>query len=769
MVFILLFLIAGIMMGRYLQKDTALFLAVSVLGTAGVFLLFKKNIVIVLPLALLLGFALVSARLSPRDAAAEARAQSGETVTVSAVVLETGKTGAGNSKAIVSAGKMRLMVYFGAAKAVRAGDLLTITGTFAPPDFQRNPGGFDETQYFRARKIDYKVLADSAEKIGEATGAYLFIPQIRETLGAVFDKALPEKEAGIMKAMIIGDKTGLTEATDALYRAAGIYHILAVSGLHVSIVAWIVGSLFARALPEKKADVFTILFLLFYCVLSGAGVATVRAVIMAVAGLCGGLCRRKGDSVVTTSFAAICLLVYEPFYLWDIGFQYSFSAVYGLILGTPAFERLFVRIKGVCPAARRFLDNGYIRKYLAGTLAATTATLPVMICYFYTVIPVSVLTNLLIVPTVVFVVSLGIIISVTGLFGIALTAPFALACRFILDAYEWICETALKLPFARILIGAAGLPLLAGIYVVFGLFCYYMAAEPAEEKKRGWYFFASGAAVLLFAAASAFYPARLTVAMLDVGQGDGFVLSRGATDFMIDGGGNFLKGVGDNTGKNVVLPYLDYLGKNDLDAAFVTHTDADHAIGVLETMAEKRVGTLFLPASAETDSTYHALLIAAAKENGTALRYLSAGEEIVFGGDIRVRCLFPTETTALKGNDGALVLRVSYGEADFLFTGDIGFDAEKELLASGAALGADVLKIAHHGSKYATGDDFLDAVQPKIALISAGKNNTYGHPTPEVLEKLNERTIRLYQTPDSGAVLIKTDGDTLSIKTMAGH
>jgi competence protein ComEC len=187
-------------------------------------------------------------------------------------------------------------------------------------------------------------------------------------------------------------------------------------------------------------------------------------------------------------------------------------------------------------------------------------------------------------------------------------------------------------------------------------------------------------------------------------------------------------------------------------------------------MEKKHVKRLFLPHNALADgdeSEYYKRLIAAAEKNKTEVTYLSAGDEIMFGEDIRVQCVFPDKTTSLSGNEGALVLNSTYGESEFLFTGDIGFEAEKALMESGADIDADIIKIAHHGSKYSSDGAFIDAVSPKIALISAGRNNTYGHPTAEVLEKLSDRNIAVYNTQQNGAVLIQTDGKNLFIKTMA--
>lgn len=784
LVWILLFFIASIFMGRYLQDSIALFLAASVFMTAVLYYRFRQNMILLFPISLLFGFFVIFSLLNNINADIDNLAKNNMNISLEATVLDAGKTRAGKCKAIVRTkwmkddygnqfdSNVRIQVYFDAGVKVATGDRITLKGAINLPDGLRNPGGFDEQQYFRSRKIQYKIFAKDVKKHGTDISLNIIFPKIREKISSAFDNYLPQKEAGIMKAIIIGDKIGIDDSTQELYRMAGIYHILAVSGLHVSILAFAVNSVLSLIFNKRTAGIIMIIFLLFYCVLTGAGIATTRAVLMSIVGISGALLNKKGDAVVTTSFAALCLLVYEPFYLWDIGFQYSFAAVYGLIIGTYALERAFVFLKDKLPFGRRFFDNKFIRKYLSGTIAATLATIPICIYHFYYFSPVSILTNLLIVPTLFILVIAGVLMCTFGFLSISLSAFIGVICLFILKVYELICTIALKIPFSNILAGSIGFYIVIAYYCVLGLMYYTLYGKPEIMKKREKYFYASAVIFILIILTSYLYPKPLEVDMLDIGQGDSIVISKGKMNFIIDGGGNIAKEIGENTGENVVVPYLNSKGISTVDAAFVTHTDGDHAIGIIETMERKRVKRLFLPHTSigtEDESKYYEIIMQTAKKHNTEIHYLSAGDEMIFGNDISVKCVFPDKSTNISINDGCIVLKMNYGGADFLFTGDIGFEAEKLILENGADINSDVLKIAHHGSKNSTGKNFLDAVSPKIAIISAGRDNNYGHPSQEVLMKLEDRNIDIYNTPQNGAILINTDGKNIYVRTMAAN
>ncbi len=782
LVWILLFFIAGIVMGRYFNEYIALFFAVVVLMTFVVFLRFRINIVLCFPIAALVGFAIIFTRIPSPDPNMEALLSDSHIVTLTGRATDIGETRSGNTKAIIQAQtitslngnqaktNMKIMAYFDESIKISHGDTVILGGELLPPDFLRNYGGFDEKKYFALKDITYKIFAEEYENTGNTWGLDSIIAQIREKLSSTFDKILPQKESGIMKAMIIGDKSGLDEDTKDLFKQAGIYHILAVSGLHVSLLAVFLDGILSRFLNNRRAGIVLMLFLVFYCILTGCGVATVRAVIMYCIGVFGRILYKDTDSITSTSFAALCILLFQPLYLWDVGFQYSFAVVYGLIIGTRAIAQLFDIIKTRVVITQKFFDNKFIKTYLAGAIAATLASIPITVYYFYNLSLITTVLNLFIIPTVFIVVLCGFFICIVGLIAPLIASYIAILCVLMLQLYELLCNLCLMLPFSNILTGQPPLYIIVMycITLCIGYYVLYAKKSRASFDLIKNVFAASFCVLVLSLVATEFLPRDLEVCMLDVGQGDSIVINKGRSAFFIDGGGEILKGIGNNTGRNVLVPYLDYKGIDVVEAAFVSHLDFDHAGGVIETMERKTVKKLFLPYPSKDDITNENLnqLLKLSQKNNTEVYYISSGDEMLFNESIQIKCIYPDKIENTKTNEASEVLKIIYGSAQFIFTGDIDTKTEKKILESGSDINADVLKVAHHGSKYSSSWDFINGVSPSIAIVSAGRNNTYGHPTPEVLNRLNQSGRNVFSTVTDGAITLKTDGSAIFVKTM---
>ena len=216
----------------------------------------------------------------------------------------------------------------------------------------------------------------------------------------------------------------------------------------------------------------------------------------------------------------------------------------------------------------------------------------------------------------------------------------------------------------------------------------------------------------------------------------------------------------------MIKPYLTYKGIDYIDGIFISHPDFDHMAGIIEILDYVEVGTIYLPEYLEQDDPLLQELYKKTDEKEIPIIYLKQGD-IVESGDIIFECISPNQHYS-NVNDNSMVMKMYYKDISFLFTGDMTKELEKELIYSGENLEADVLKVGHHGSKYSTSKEFIKAVNPEIGLISVGLNNTYGHPSKEVIELFNEMQIPIYSTADSGAVTIKTYGENLRIKTMLG-
>lgn len=691
--------------------------------------------------------------------------QNKETVKINCQVTDVSKTGTDRQKLTVVTqavynenntydAKIKIQAVLDEGQSAELGQYLVLSGELERLDTQRNPGGYDEFLYLRSRKIQYKIMPAEIEGKGIFVTPPMYIKKIRAKVADIIDKTYPKIESGIMKAIIIGDKSGIDEDTMLLYKDAGIYHILAVSGLHVSIIyAVLSGLLLLLGFSRKKTGFICFAFLIFYCIFTGAGIATVRAVIMLSIVIFGGMMYRKSDLITTASVACIVLLLYEPLYLFDVGFLYSFSAVFGLAVITKAVEALLAK-------------NKLLQKYLSGCIAAFLATAPVSLFFFFKISWISVLVNAVLLPTVFMVVVSGFLSVIAGFLSIGLASFFAGGAYVVLNFYNMVCRAATAVPFSVSLVGRPPLAVFVMYYVILGLAVYALYADKEKFGRRIKMFYVSAAGFVLLIAVLAAVPKRLDVTFLDVGQGDSQIISINGDAVIIDGGGNIFKDIGDNTGKWVVMPYLDYKGIRKVEAAFLSHIDGDHALGIAEMLNAKRIKKLFLADVAYEKTELLDEILASAKESETEIIYIKAGDRLEFLGKIGIECIYPKQGFAGRDNNQSLVLRVSYGKTDFLFTGDIEASAEREIVDISADLHTDVLKIAHHGSKTSSTGNFLEAVSPKVAIAGVSRYNSYGHPNTGVVERIKDLNIPFFSTAQNGAVTILTDGETMELKTM---
>jgi competence protein ComEC len=463
-----------------------------------------------------------------------------------------------------------------------------------------------------------------------------------------------------------------------------------------------------------------------------------------------------------------------------VGFQLSFSAVYGLCMLAGPVEMAMLRLNDCVGGKVFLLRKKWFTGSLSATLAATLATAPVQCFHFYYFYPYAVVTNLIILPSVFVVVGLGIVVGILGLVSVGAALPLAGTLYFMLNFYERICGFIASLPGAELLTGAPQLTVCAALYAL--MLC---AAYTINGGQRGFHrrkYLALGGLVFLCTTIcfSWYERTKLAVTLLDVGQGDCIVIERGGYSFVIDGGGQWGREYGANTGVNVLIPYLEYRGIERLDGVFVTHTDNDHAAGIVELIeyGGQKIDGLYVTDYASAGETGERLLGSAA-EYGIPTVSLTAGDSLRTGatgatgatgvtgtGTLTLDCLYPTEGLAVASvNETSLVLRLQYKNASFLFTGDIDAEAEAALIKNGG-LAADVLKIPHHGSKYSSSEAFVAAVNPSVALVTAGVNNVYGFPTAEAMAVYAQRGVPVFGTHELGAVTVISDGEGYEIRWM---
>lgn len=614
-----------------------------------------------------------------------------------------------------------------------------------------NPGQFDLRGWYYNQGITGRVSRCRILRIRGKTDVVMeALRRLRLQAAEGFARGLGEKDGSVLSAMLLGEKKGMDEDTKSLYQKNGISHILAISGLHITLLGMFLYKLLLLfPLPSKMIAAISGGIMVLYCIMTGASVSSVRAVLMFLLLLTAKITGRAYDSLSALGFAAILQSIFNSRILLDGGFQLSFLAVLGVNVMTPALHQLFP------------IENKAVKALLLST-GVSLATLPVLLYHYGTYPWYSILLNLFVVPAMSLLLLLGIVFLFLAEVPVLFFIP-VLGIKGILRYYEICCSVAEKLSFQS---GYLGRPAWWIIFLYYGMLTVLVISA---KKKNGirmklWLLCALKLLTLKF-------PGNLQITMLDVGQGDGIVIEN-------NNGHVYLSDFGSSTvnqvGSRRLLPFLKQQGMGKIEGIFVSHLDADHVNGIEEllTLAKEerlRIQYLFLPISlkeeaAGTEAGQEALeLRKRAEQAGAEVVFLSAGDR-VRDGKLEWKCLSPGRGgERLEGNEGSLVLSLTYEGFSMLFTGDVEGKGEEALLSTLPEENVDVLKVAHHGSKNSTREELLEVMQPKLALISAGKNNRYGHPHKETLERLQSCGSQVYQTSEYGAITIETDGEKMRV------
>ena len=716
------------------------------------------------------------------------------------------------------------------------GQIIVITGTISLFEPAANEGGFDVRGYYQSQKIDFGVWVDTVEAVHGTGNRYSnFLMQIRKRLSESI--AGCQGTDGILSAMLLGEKSQLDEEIKSLYRLTGIGHILAISGLHVTMLGIGLYRLLRRCgVRYASCAVFVSFVMLSYGWMTGGSMSTCRAVGMLLVYLLADVLGRGYDMLSALGLVIIVLLWDNPFLVHYSGFWLSVVAVLGvgvtgpvlvgwsncfhehssiLYEGTGIGEKAFERYAIGRKAAERKRDKSRefgkdevrkttvrrrrekswkdkCRESLVMGLGIQITTLPLVALYYYELPIYALFLNSVVLMLVKYVVGVGGVAAVAGVWCLGLGTILMQPCNWILGLYQWACELTLLLPGARVITGCPAKWQIVLYYIMLGIFLWVLARrtevlrkqrdakqellkERGSDKKtdravvavhRKIEMFWVALWLILMISVILFHPLEKgEVDILDVGQGDGsYVCTANGTTMFIDGGSLDVPDVGDNR----ILPFLKYKGVKGIDYWFVSHTDQDHISGLTEVLESGYPVRHLVFAAAVRENEKTVELAGVAQEAGTKVVYMQAGDVLV-AGSARLRCLYPTAGEQREDiNELSLVLRLEEDGSSCLFTGDISSEVEKELLAIGAIEEVDFLKAAHHGSKYSNSYEFLQALQPKIVSISCGENNRYGHPGEETLERLNQVDSKILRTDQNGEIRIMVKASDVEACAMRG-
>ena len=693
----------------------------------------------------------------------------------------------------------KCLIRFQELLPLRYGKDLTLTGVLRHPQTKRNPGGFDYRAYLSRQGVAGIIDTIGLVRIGEQGGfpPLRWIEALRLRTERLIDGIYTETEvetpfpepslhAQLLKGILLGKRSDVPTETLALFRNSGTFHVLAVSGLHVGLVAmfcYFGFSLFR--FPQKILCLLTIIAVLIYACLIGFRPSVFRASLMALLFLCATFIDRDADIFNLLAFAALVLLLLNPLQLWDVGFQLSFVAVASIVYFVPKMEiplrRLWEGTEGspsesegsVLTRFRTAAIKWVVLSYLV-TFAAQIGTGPLIAYHFFRAYPLGIVVG----PFAVGLVSLIVAVGMASV-GIGfIWLPLAKLLGVLNHALISIFLTLIGL-FGQIWGVVKLAPPTFGLFVVYIAFCLWITHWRAAY--RHWKIASLiGLSVLtIWVWDTAFHEKGrlLEVITLDVGQGDAAIVRfPDNRTVLIDGGiqrsyydKQKRKRVEYDVGERIIEPYLDFHGIRELDMVVLTHPDLDHGGGLGYILQNFKVGQMLGISDMPLDSQTHRRLHAIVKARNIPYAFPYAGE-IEFTSTATLNLLHPIDPSSTNlldtdKNDDSLVMKITYRAVDILFTGDIGKKAESRLIAAGQDLRSEILKVPHHGSRTSSSVPFLDAVQPRCAIVSLGQGNRYQFPHADVVARYQGRGCPMFRTDVSGAITLRTDGTRCWIDT----
>lgn len=632
--------------------------------------------------------------------------------------------------------------------AARIGDKIFARGNLKLLSNYNNPGQIDGVTRMKAVGITARMSAGKTGILIEEVDGGLWtnflrlVAAIREHYRESMEGVMSQEDAAAIFAMLFGGYAGLNPELVEDFQTTGIVHILSVSGSHMSMLAMATAWLcMILKLPNKITFALGFFVIGIYAILSGLLPQVLRSACMGILVFLAKTLDAEAEGARLLTLTALAMLINQPLLLFDISFQRSFSATAGLMYLSEDLRKSIENLPTLFIPHSKFLIPNCISAPASMTIAAQLASLPIIIWYFNQISLSSVLAN-------VFVMPLLEIVIVGGLLGGIFSAvvPMAGKIFFVGEALIFGAGAELNRVFANLPFSAVQVPTL-GILAGFFYYAALVLRRPMILL-----------AIIGLIAFSIFRTGDVEVSFVDVGQGDcAVVVTPNRKCLIFDTGGVREKMF--DVGGRVVVPYLKHENIRAVDKIFLTHVHEDHSAGAGAVIKKLPVGEVIT--AGESKSEY-AAVFGIAEEKLPSLRAGHAGEKFTVDG-VEVEILFAPSVGT--GNEISNVYRVRYGSVSFLITGDLITEIEAQILREGIDVSSTVLKVAHHGSKTSSSEEFLQAVKPKCAVICVGYGNNFGHPRAEVLERLENLPTKIYRTDRDGLIKFKTDGKKLRVET----
>ncbi len=582
---------------------------------------------------------------------------------------------------------------------------------------------------------------DDVEIVEGEAFSLRYLPQyLRHSIQEKIHSLFTGDCAALLSAFLVGDRSELSDSCAAALRRAGLSHLVAVSGLHVT---FLVSLLLFVTYNNRWCTLLCIPFLVLFALMTGCSPSTMRAVFMECIVILAPFFGRETDGLCSLSAALLVLLAANPYSASSISLQLSFTSMLGILLHAARFRRGLGKWIPRIPVRPIQWLSAYIQSSFAMTAAASMFTLPLVAYYFDAIPLISPISNLLVVGVASWLFFAGAVTVLLGFVCMPLASVLAWPVRALALYVVEVPKLLVKIPFASLSDDYQF------VQLWMGAICLIFLLTLISKWLRRHLYLPIGAGILslflvIFALRSAIDDANLIVQALNVGQGQSILFYSDGEAVAVDCGGN-----ADNAGDILAESLIDFQVSH-LDALVLTHYDSDHINGVEELFQQVQVDRLYLP-DVEDDNGGREKVLAAAEEAGVSIEWVTEDETISFGSAM-ITIYAPIGDGG--DNECGLSVQCTSGGTDVLITGDMSASWEEELAQSKQLEDIEVLIVAHHGSKYSTSEAFLDIITPEYAVISVG-NNSYGHPTEETLQRLEEAGCVIYRTDEDGTVTLR--------------
>lgn len=631
---------------------------------------------------------------------------------------------------------------------IKFGDYIKINAKIELPSKVRNYMGFDYQRYLKSKKIIATILdVENVEilDVNKANTAENIFNSVRNNIKKIMYKLLPKDAKELAIGMMIGDREELDANITENFKNSNLTHMLAVSGAHISYV--ILGlNLMLKKTSNRFRKIFIICFLIFFVGVTDFTPSVQRASIMAILLLISTMLYRSQDTYTSIAFSGLVILIINPYSFFDIGFQLSFGGTIGIVL---MYNNLMKRFK------QKGKLKGYIVSSICVSVCANLIIIPIMSFNFNTVSLTFWISNLLAGPFLGVIIILGFCMYLISFVIFPVAKIISIPLKYLIYILLVIVKYCSKIPFSSITIRTPYIFEILIYYIVLYLVFNYAKIKPYFKK------LVVVIMIVILIANSCIYVknhGKMIIYFIDVGQGDSTLIRTAQSKIiLIDGGGS--ENSSFNVGEKTLLPYLLDRKITVLDYVVISHFDTDHCGGILYLMEHIKVKNIIISKQGKESSNYNKFKNIVI-DKGISVIFAKKGDKIKIDNETYMDVLFPSNNLISDNilNNNSIVTKICYNNFSILFTGDVEEIAEKEICSqynTTNKLKANILKVAHHGSKTSSTAEFIKMVKPQIALIGVGEKNKFGHPNDGVIQRLKNMNTKIYRTDKMGEIVIQ--------------